>query len=902
MSNYSLIVVIFTSLSIQFLLAFWAEKKAKSKWINNPIVYSLSLAVFCSAWTYYGSVGVAASSGVSFLTTYLGPVIAAPLWIVLYRKIIRICRQQNISSIADFISLRYGNNRFLGALVTLICILGVVPYISLQLKAVSATFGLMTVGEVFVRHFIFTDYTFYIAVFLGLFAAFYSTRNTDATKKHRGLMAMVAVESILKLVFFLIIGVYVIFFMFDGTNDIYQQVTAKIDIHSLLQLNSLEEGFDWSLMIFLSFTAIFLLPRQFQVGVLENTREKHLKYAIWIFPLYLLLFNVFVIFIAWAGIIKFGQIENAEYYSLLLPLHDGKIFLSTLVFLGGFSAAISMIVVSTFSLSTMVSNNIVIPYGFLNRLNQGQVQKNELYIKIIRRTVIFLITIAAYFFYRIFTVELSLFSTGLISFIVIAQLAPSFFLGMFWNRGSSKAAIVGIIIGTLITIYTLIMPLSLEIIFGNNDFMIYGPFHLSFLKPNALFGLDFLNPPAQTLFWSLSFNLLAYLGLSVLLKGNYRERNYAEMFVDTWSFDKLGDNAFVWKGEAYVADIKKVLIKFLGVKRTERAFDIFFRKYNLSPDIQLADSRLISFSEKLLTKKIGGVSAKILIANVVKEEEISLVEVLKILEESKEAFMHNKVLTDKSNQLSILSNKLKEANRELILKDKQKDEFLDTVAHELKTPVTGIKASTEVLLEDIDNIPEELRQQFMYNIINETDRLTRLINDILDFEKLETNRITLNLEEKDIKITIEKVLKSFYSIALKEKVNLVSDQLNSIRLYYDEDRIIQVLTNLFGNAFKFIPIENGEIEVRNYQEKNHLVIEVIDNGKGINEEDFDYIFDKFYQSNNQNIVKPEGSGLGLAICKKIIEKHQGRIEAVKAQKEGTTIKIIIPIKKDKINE
>jgi Na+/proline symporter/nitrogen-specific signal transduction histidine kinase len=894
MNSFNLITIIIIYLAVLFFIAFIAEKKRQSKWVNNPYIYTLSLAVFCSAWTYYGSVGIAANSGIDFLPIYLGPVIAAPLWIVLLRKIIRISNQHKISSIADFISLRYGNNRFLGALVTIICLLGTVPYISLQLKAVSETFEIMSDETSYVSNSIIDDSTFYVAVLLAVFAAFFGTQNTDASEKHKGIIASIAFESVLKLVFFLVIGVYITFFLFDGTTAIYDKISTTENFSELTTFGGVEDGFNWFFMMALSFMSIFLLPRQFQVSVLENNREKHLKQAIWLFPLYLLLFNIFVIFIAWAGKITFGDLQNAEYYSLLLPLESGNSFLATLVFLGGFSAVISMVVVSTLALSTMVSNNLIIPYGFLDNFIKNQPDRNSKYIKNIRRISIFTIIISAYFFYISFSRELSLYSIGLISFVIIAQLGPSFFIGLFWNRGSSKAAIIGMIVGLFISVYTLILPFVLEAYTGTDYFTKLGLFGISAFKPYALFGVSFLSPPAHAFFWSMSFNIMSYLVISLVSKGNYRERNYAEMFVDSKNFASLQDNAFVWKGEAYVADIKSVLVRFLGENRAARALKIFFTKYKLPQDTQLADARLINFSEKLLTGSIGSASAKILIASVVKEEQISLVEVLKILEESKENIVSNKVLLEKSNELSQLSSKLTDANNELITKDKQKDEFLDTVAHELKTPITGIRAAAELLMDEADDMPKEMKAQFLKNILQDSERLGRLIHNILDFEKLDTGRFYLDLQYNDLQNTIQKVLASMFQIAAKKGVKIHNKNKSSLKLNYDEDRILQVFTNLISNSIKFCSPKTGKIEIDFIAVNGFVEIYVSDNGKGIPDEDFEFIFDKFYQSKHQNTIKPQGSGLGLAITKNIVEKHNGKIWAKKDIKNGATFVFTIP--------
>ena len=893
MNNYLLISIIITYLAFLFLIAFWAEKNSKSKWVNNPYIYILSLAVYCSAWTYYGSVGIAARSGISFLTIYLGPVISLPLWILVMRKIIRISKQHKISSIADFISLRYGNNRFLGALVAIICVFAIVPYISLQLKAISETFEIITDETSYVSTTMLDDSTFYIAVLLAIFVAFFGTQATDASQRRKGIITTVAVESVLKLAFFLVAGIYSTFYLFDGTIDIYQKASQLDNFGKITSFNGLETGFNWMFMITLSFFAIFLLPRQFHVAVVENDRERYLKKAIWLFPLYLLLFNVFVIFIAWGGNLSITSNVNQDYYTLLLPLQHNNLVLAMLVFLGGFSAVISMVVVSTLALSTMVSNNLVIPYGFLDKFIKGNPKKNAKYIKNIRRVSIFSLIIVAYFFYINFSYELSLFSIGLISFVVIAQLAPSFFIGLFWNRGSAKAAKAGMIIGVLIVTYTLISPFIANALTGSATFVEEGLFGIELLKPYALFGIDFLGPEAHAFFWSMFLNTCSFLTLSLLSKGNYRERNYAEMFVNSSNYANLQDGAFVWKGEAYVSDIRNVLTRFLGEERTARALNLFNIKYGISKEEEMADARLINFSEKLLTGSIGGASAKILIGSVAKEQPVSLLEVLKILEESKETIAVNKVLKEKSEQLTLLTEQLKEANEELRAQDRLKDEFLDTVAHELKTPITSIKATSEVLT-DGDNMPEELQKRFLENIVTDADRLARLIHNILDLEKLSSGRQQLEIQKNPINKTIKKSISGIAQLASKKGVKVIHQNGTALNARYDEDRMLQVLTNLLSNALKFTAPEKGKITIATEEQKDQILVAVEDNGKGIPKEDMNYIFDKFYQSKHQNIKKPTGSGLGLAISKKIIENHSGTIWVDKKYKKGARFVFTIP--------
>lgn len=857
-----------------FGIGIWADHKSGSRWVHNPWVYALSLAVYCSAWTYYGSVGIAATSGVSFLTTYLGPVIALPLWIVVLKRIVVLSKQYQVSSIADFISLRYGNDRSIGAVVTIICVVAVFPYIALQLKAVSETFDILSSGAD--NNFALTDSTFYIAILLAIFAALFGTKTTDASQGRSGLMFTVAVESVLKLMFFLIIGIYATFYLFDGTTDIYNQISALDGFETLATFENMEASVNWYFMIALSFFAIFLLPRQFQVSVVENTSTAYLKKASWVFPLYLLLFNVFVIFIAWAGKLVLSSDVNPDYYTLYLPLEHGHKLLGLMVFLGGLSSVISMVVVSALALSTMVSNNLIIPYGFLKVLNKSNPESNANAIKNIRRIAIFILIIGAYFFYINFNIELSLFSIGLIAFVIIAQLAPAFFIGLFWNRGSATAAKMGILAGSIITFYTLALPFITDVFIEGSSFTTAGPNGIELLKPYALFGLDFMPPVTHAFFWSMVFNVMFYLIFSVLRKGNYRERNYAEMVVNASSIGELEENAFVWRGEAYKSEIEKVLIRFLGEKNTARALKIFYRKYDIDPHQEEADARLVNFSEKILTGSIGAASAKLMIGQVVKEQPVSLPEVLKVLEENKETISANKQLQQQSYDLKRVTERLKEANLALIEKDQQKDEFLDTVAHELKTPTASIRAASEVLA-DADDMPPELVQKFLNNIVNDADRLTILISNILDLEKLSSGREIMDKKEYLLKNTLDKAIDGIYQLALKKGVNIEVGEVSNLTLIYDEDRILQVFTNLLSNSIKFVPEETGTIKIDAKLKTDHIIMTFEDNGKGVPKEDMQYIFEKFYQSNNQNIKKPIGSGMGLAISRHIIESHDGSI-------------------------
>lgn len=884
MNSYLLFALVVLYLGLLFFIAYFAEKRRSSFWVNNPYVYALSLAVYCSAWTYYGSIGVAANQGLEYMAIYIGPIIIIPAWIYINSKIIRISRVNKISSIADFISLRYGNSRSLSALIALVCMFAIIPYVGLQIKAISETFHLITETDQTTN--IFFDSATYVVLIIALFSSYYGTKYVDASEKRLGIISAVAVESFLKLIFFIILGIFVVYGVFNGFEDIYNQAEKLPDFAAKNTFNGLEGGFNWFLMSMLSMSAIFLLPRQFHTAIIENRKEKHIKTAIWLFPLYLLIFNFFVFPIAWGGKILFlGEDVNPELYSILIPQKFGNTIISTMVFFGGLSACISMIIISSISLSIMLSNNIIIPYGWLDRFKFGSETDNTKNIVNIRKISIFLLILVSFIFYKYFILGKSIFSIGLVSFVLIAQLAPSFFGAIFWRRGTYLGSMTGIIVGVLICYLGLVLP-SFSENYQQSTFFNHGFF--------SFFNIPYLSPIPQIFFWSLLVNGLLFTIISANTVSDYRERNYAEIYVDINDYIQNHENAYIWKGTAHVSDIQKILVKFLGEKKTEQALKIFNLKYKITDDSDTADSRFIKFSENLLSGRIGTASAKILIEGVTKEDKISLSEVLKILEESKENISINKQLSEQSSQLLKLSDDLQNANKNLIVKDKQKDEFLDSVAHELRTPLTAIRATSEILLDD-EEMPAELKKDFLENIISESDRLSEVINDILYLDKLETGTIPLNIQSFNIIETFRKSVKPLLHLFEQRslhhsEVNLLEDEI----FEYDEPRMIQVFQNILGNALKFTN-EQGMIQTKFQKQENQLKISIFNTGKIIPTEDLAFIFEKFYQSKNQNLQKPTGSGLGLAICKKIMIAHGGDIE-VKNKEIGVTFEIFLPIK------
>ncbi|OCK52882.1 sodium:proline symporter [Chryseobacterium sp. CBo1] len=894
MSSFALFFVVLFYLALLFLVAHLAEKKKSKLWINNPYIYALSLAVYCTAWTYYGSIGVAATSGLNYLPIYIGPIMVIPAWIYINTRIVRIARVNKISSVADFISLRYGNSRSFSAIITIVCLLAIVPYIGLQIKAISETFHLVT--ETSMSQNILTDNATFVVVLIALFASYYGTKYVDASEKRLGIISAIALESFLKLFFIIILGLFVIYYAFDGFSDIYEKASKFEDFKQKNTFNGIEGAMNWMVLCLISGTAICILPRQFHTAIVENRQEKHIKTAIWFFPLYLLIFTIFIFPIAWGGRLIFnGQNVNPEFYSILIPRHFDNTLITVLVFLGGLSSCISMIIISAITLSIMLSNNLIIPYGLLGKFKSENEVQNTRNITNIRKFSIFALVIMAFVFYKYFILKTSLDSVGLISFVVIGQLAPAFFGAIFWRRGTYKGAVIGLLAGLAICYFGLIIP---QYYFSYNQELkgILREMYDSF----DFFKISFLGRIPQIFFWSMLVNTGLFAIISVSVKGNYRERNFAELYVDIDKYIQNHENAFIWRGTAYVSDIKNILERFLGKTKTEQALRIFNLKYNIDSQTETADSRFIKFSENLLAGRIGTASAKILIEGVTKEDKISLKEVLNILEESKENIILNKKLTEQSQELQKLSNDLRNANQSLIIKDRQKDDFLDSVAHELRTPITAIRSAGEILADD-DDIPLDIKKEFLNNIITESDRLSEIINDILYLDKLQHGEIALHIQQNNIIETYKKALNPLLHLIQQKNIHLSEvNLLNNFLFEYDEARMIQLFQNILGNALKFTD-EQGTIQTKLSEKENQLFITIFNTGKHIPEEDLEMIFDKFYQSKNQNILKPTGSGLGLAISKKIIEAQGGTIKAENSGL-GVTFTITLPEKIKNKNE
>ncbi len=900
MNNLLIIGSAVLYLALLFAIAYYAEYRQRKghSLINNPFVYAFSLAVYCTAWTYYGSVGLAANHGVQFLAIYIGPTLAAILFWPVLRKLIRICRTQRIIGIADLISTRYGKNFSLGIQVTLLCVFGIIPYIALQLKAISV--GLSIFAGVNAHSAglanITSDNTFYITLALAFFIILFGTRSIDASEKHEGLVAAIAFESVVKLFAFIVVGIFVTYGLFDGFGDLFTRVSQNDEMKHLLTFHDSVSNSSWIGLICLSFLAVFFLPRKFQVSVIENMEERHLRTASWLFPLYLFVINIFVLPIAFGGKLLMGPDTDADTYVLALPLQHGALSLSLLTFIGGFSAATSMIIVETIALSTMVSNHIVTP--ILLKVKGFKTNVHDTFhssILNIRRISIVIILALAYLYDKLVGHQFSLVSLGLISFAAVAQLAPAVFGGIYWKDASKKGAIAGIATGFGIWFYTLVIPsmASSEII--NSSLLTAGPFGLTFLKPDSLFGIQGMDLLTHGFFWSMLLNSSVFFIVSINSRKDAQEIYQGEIFVDIFKHSGTSEQNVVWKGTAYVPELTTLLSNFLGQEKAERVLRNFAVKNKISLENKRADARVVAFAERVLSGIIGSASARIMVSSVTKEEELSIEEVFRILRESQQLLELNKELRKKSGELTKATEQLTSVNEQLRDMDRLKDEFLYTVTHELRTPLTSIRALTEIVYDNPE-MNEEQKLHYLGTVIRETERLSRLITKVLNLERYESGRQKLNMEPVDLNNLIIEVTDSFEVVIKEHRIQLKLRLPDSMILVQcDKELIRQVLINLISNAIKYVDDETGVIRIAVFPDISELQVMVEDNGKGIQKELHDLIFDKFFQARNQTLKKPEGSGLGLAISRKIIEMHGGKIWVESEPDKGSRFIFTLPL-------
>ncbi|HEY4746912.1 MAG TPA: PAS-domain containing protein, partial [Steroidobacteraceae bacterium] len=610
---------------------------------SRLLIYPLSLAIYCTSWTFFGSVGLASRTGYDFLAIYVGPVLMIALASPLLVRVVRLAKSQNITSIADFIAARYGKHQGVAALVALIAIVGTVPYIALQLKAVSSSLatmlGPLATGPGIIQP-VFGDIALLVALAMASFAMLFGTRHIDATEHQHGLILAIAAESLIKLVAFLAVGIFVSFVMFDGPAALFAKAIEHPQAGDILARAPNFGTF--AVMTLLSLFAILLLPRQFHVAVVENNNEDEIRRAAWLFPLYLVLINLFVVPIAIAGLLTFTPDKvDSDMYVLALPLVAGSDVLAIVAFVGGLSAGTAMVIVESVALAIMVSNDIVMPMVLKRReaYVTGPADIGTLLLAV-RRLAIFAILLLAYLYYRL-AGDAQLASIGLLSFAAVAQLAPAFLGGLIWRRATARGAIAGMSAGILAWAYTLLLPSFADAGLVDPGILAHGPFGLAMLRPQSMLGLD-LPPLVHGVLWSLSLNIVAYTGFSLARAPAAIERLQADLFVPP-DLAPMAPSFLLRRSSVTVAELTTTVARYLGEERTHAALDSFAatRRISLAPEAP-ADFQLLRHAEHLIASAIGAASSRLVLSLLLRQRTVSTKAALKLLDDANAAIHYNR--------------------------------------------------------------------------------------------------------------------------------------------------------------------------------------------------------------------------------------------------------------------
>ncbi|PIL20497.1 sodium:solute symporter [Puniceibacterium antarcticum] len=879
-----LVAVCLTYVVFLFVIAFFAERSAlrgQVRWLKAPLVYTLSLSIYCTAWTFYGAVGSAARSGFEYLTIYLGPSLVMVGWWWILRKLVRIGRSQRITSVADLVSSRYGKSNLLAICVTILAVIGTTPYIALQLQSVTLSFEVFAQPGVPSPEEGLRSYTaLWVAFGLALFTVIFGTRNLDANERHHGVVMAIAVEAVVKLAALLAVGIFVVWGLSGGV----AQTLARIDASELGSWQM--DGGRWAGLTLLSAAAFLCLPRMFQVLVVESDDEGHLRTASWAFPLYLLLMSLFVVPIAVVGLDLLPAGSNPDLFVLTVPLATGQEGLAVLSFLGGFSSATSMVIVAAIALSTMVSNHIVMPI-FLRLTGNGASVSGDVRHAVLlsRRLSITGVVGLGYLYYSLSGGGTALATIGLVSFAGVAQVLPAMLGGIFWRGATRMGALAGLTSGFAIWLYTLFLP-SIGSGALSDAIMAQGLFGLSWLRPQALFGISGLDPLLHAFLWSMTFNVTAFFSFSLASFPSPLERLQGAQFVNV--FDHSGGPRSWAGGVAQTEDLMIMAQRILGAPEAQALFEREAHRQGgrgLLPD---PTPDFLETLEKELSGSVGAATAHAMVGQIVGGMSVSVEDLMAVADETAQMMEYSARLETQSNELSRTARQLREANQKLTRLSVQKDAFLTQISHELRTPMTSIRAFSEIL-RDSRGLTAAEHIKYASIIQDEAIRLTRLLDDLLDLSVLENGQVNLNLRQGLLCDLLDRAAAAANDggHAVRIRRNGPNEQL---MLNTDLDRLSQVFINLIANARKYCDADAPELEIRVSEKTGLLVIDFIDNGSGISVEAQDLIFEKFARVSDR---QAGGAGLGLAISRQIMTRLGGEISYLPGY-GGAAFRVALP--------
>ena len=875
-----LILVCLLYVGLLFSVAFIAEKAAASgrgRWLKNAWVYTLSISIYCTAWTFYGAVGYAARSGLEFVTIYLGPSLVMFGWWWVLRKLVRIGRAQRVTSIADLLSSRFGKSNSLAALITILAVIGTTPYIALQLQSVTLSFEVFSVGSNLERTGAFGGNTaLLVAVGLALFTIVFGTRNLDVNERHHGVVIAIAVEAIVKLFALLAVGAFVVWGIMGGV----AQALQKIDQSSLA--NWSVDNSRWVSLTVLSAAAFLCLPRMFQVLVVENEDESYLGTASWAFPLYLLLMSLFVVPIAVAGLDILPPGANPDLFVLTLPLSQGQDSLAILAFLGGFSSATSMVIVASIALSTMISNHLVMPVVLQFTGNESNTSGDlRRLILIVRRLSIALILFQGYLYFSLSGGGAALAAIGLVSFTGVVQVLPALLGGLFWRGATRVGALFGVGTGFAIWLYTLFIP-SFGFDFGfSSQIMANGLYGMNWLRPQALFGISGLDPLVHAVFWSISLNSLMFVFVSLISFPAPLERLQAVQFVNAFDYAPSPHSWSVRAGQS--EDLMAMAQRILGPHDAQMLFQKEVERQGGAGFLPEPTFEFLQRLERALAGSVGTATAHAMVGKIMGGLAVTVQDLMAVADETAQMLEYSSQLEVQSDELERTAGQLRRANEKLTNLSVQKDAFLSQISHELRTPMTSILSFSEILRDGPELSSEHLKK-YVTIIHEEALRLTQVLDDLLDLSVLEKGQVNLQISRTEIEPLLQRAVSTVGGgSAISNLTLIVQLPQNLPMVETDAVRLGQVFINLLSNAVKYCEASKPSLTIKGFQRHQKLVIDFIDNGQGIPKDQQDLIFEKFSRIGNQKV---HGAGLGLAICKEIMHRLGGSISYLPGQGGG----------------
>ena len=872
---------------ILFVVAFGAEKltnSGRARWLRSPLVYTLSLSIYCTAWTFYGAVGYAARSGLEYLTIYIGPTLIMLGWWWILRKMIRVGRSQGVTSIADLLSSRFGKSNSVAVLVTIMAVVGTTPYIALQLQSV--TLSLSVFASYDSQTSVFMDNSraaFWLAIGLALFTILFGTRSLNANERHHGVVMAIALEAVVKLLALIAVGIFVVWGISGGISNVINEIDSSTIGHWDV------DNSRWVALTFLSAAAFICLPRMFQVLVVENEDEDHLRTASWAFPIYLLLISLFVVPIAVVGLNMMPENSNPDFFVLSIPLAMGRDNLAIFSFLGGFSSATSMVIVASLAVATMVSNHIVMPL-FL-RWSSGKASgfgDVRFVVLTSRRISIGVILLLGYLYFELSGGGAALAAIGLVSFTGVAQILPSLLGGLFWRGATRSGAIAGLISGFSVWIYVSFLPSLGDGIVFSSSFIKEGPFGLDWLRQQALFGIEGLDPLVHAIFWSISLNSFFFFFVSILSFPRPIERLQGAQIVNVFQYEPSPQAWTAQKAQA--EDLMVMCQRIMGVQQAKNLFNEEVIRQGSSSDLPEPVPDFLNRLEKELAGTVGTATAHAMISQIVGGSSISVQDLMAVADETVQIREYSQRLEQQSEQISRTARQLRIANEQLTKLSVQKDVFLSQVSHELRTPMTSILAFSEIL-KDEKKLSDQALKKYSDIIHAESHRLTRLLDDLLDLSVLENGQVSLNIQSVNLKSMIDKAISTVQAGNKEDKLTVKTEfSTRKRKIETDVDRLGQVFLNLVTNASKYCDAKKPTLKILIGFDKENYTVDFIDNGSGISKTDQQQIFEKFSRFGSQ---KSGSAGLGLAICREILKRLKGYIYYL-PDKQGAAFRVVVP--------